>query len=232
MPPLFIVTRPQPEADTTAALVRQLGFRALVSPLLRIHALDAPPLAVLPDALLLTSARTAALAAAAYPALLPGTPTYAVGRATAAAAHAAGFTVAGEGGTDGQAALALASGHRAILHLRGEEGTPLAPPPGIELSERLLYRAEAVAAMPEAAEFALRHEPRAAVLLFSPRTARLFADLADAAGLERDRISLVALSPAVAAGAGPGWARMAIASSPSAAQCVAAAAALWQEVRP
>jgi uroporphyrinogen-III synthase len=232
MAPLLLVTRPQPEADSTATRVRQAGFRALVAPLLEIRALDPPPLDRWPEALLLTSARTAALAAAAYPALKGSIPAYAVGPATAAAARAAGFAVAGEGAADGQAALALAQDHTHILHLRGEDGAPLPPPPGLYLEERILYRAEAVARLPAEAVTALGLEPHAAVLLFSPRTARLFATLADASGLQREGIALVALSDAVAAAAGAGWARIAIAASPTAAQCVAAAATLWQESAP
>jgi uroporphyrinogen-III synthase len=228
-PPLLLVTRPRPEADRTAEMVRNAGFRALIAPLLVIRVLAPAPLADRPDALLLTSARSARLAAAAFPALLAGTPTYAVGPATAAAAAEAGFRLAAAGQSDGQAALALAAGHRTVLHVRGADGVPLVPPPDMHLVERILYKAEAVGQLQPAVAEALRLEPEVAVLLFSPRTARIFSDRVDAAGLPRDHIAIGALSGAVAAAAGCGWRAVRVADAPTAAQCVAAAAGLWQD---
>jgi uroporphyrinogen-III synthase len=228
MAPLLLVTRPQPEADETAALARAQGFRALVAPLLVIRPLAPAPLDEAVDAILLTSARSVPLAAAIYPELVGALPAFAVGPATAAAADRAGFRLEGIGASDGQAALALASPYHRVLHLRGEDGAPLLPPPGVRLVTRILYRAEPVPALDPCAVEALCREPRVAVLLFSPRTARIFAARAAEAGLLRSDIRILCLSEAVAEAAEGGWRQRMVAPAPTASDCMAAAARMWQ----
>ena len=50
--------------------------------------------------------------------------------------------------------------------------------------------------------------------LHSPRAARLFADLADAAGIARATVGLIAISEAAAEAAGEGWRAKAVAPAP------------------
>ncbi|QMW24132.1 uroporphyrinogen-III synthase [Sandaracinobacteroides saxicola] len=218
----LLITRPQPEADLTARAARTAGFTPIVAPLL----LPEPVPWTLPadpfDALLLTSPQAPALAGAALPLAAPA---WCVGARTAQAARAAGLTHLVTGDSNGAALLAraAAAGLTTLLHLAGEDRTPLAPPPGLTLLIRTVYRARAVTALPKAA---LAHltGPAPLVALFSARTATLFATLAHA--LPRARIALATLSPAIAAAAGPGWRAVAIAARPTTESLLAAARTL------
>ena len=60
----------------------------------------------------------------------------------------------------------------------------------------------------------------AAALLHSPRAAALFAALIDDARIGRADIRLVAISPAAAAAAGPGWRSVAVAPAPETTDAV------------
>jgi uroporphyrinogen-III synthase len=66
------------------------------------------------------------------------------------------------------------------------------------------------------------------VLLHSPRAAALFAELADAAGVSRATVRIAAISPAVLAAAGAGWAAGIAASSPDDDALLAAAARMCE----
>lgn len=228
--PTLLVTRPEPEASATVAAAQAAGFEAVAAPLLRIRPLPVTPAVpgAPPEAILLTSARSAALLRAARPELPADLPVFAVGPATAAAARAAGFSRVAATDTDGQAALeaAVAAGHRRILHARGSDSRPLRPPAGIEIAPLVLYRAEPVRRLAAAARNALGKG--AIALLFSPRTARLFRQRLGAAGLAPEAVAVVALSPAVATAAGPGWRALAVAGRPTTAEVLAAARRLWQ----
>jgi len=230
--PFLVVTRPRPAAARLAAAARRAGFEPLLAPLLSIEPLPLAPLPVpLPDALLVTSARTPALARRAWGRTLEGLPAYAVGAATAAAVRRAGLRLAHSGRRDGSAALAAAAadGHARVLHLRGAEGAPLSIPPGVELVPLLLYRALPAERLPPPVVAALSGGRPALVPLFSPRSARIFAGLVDAAGLRRASFGLVALSPAIAEAAGPGWRAIRTCAHPTAVEAMAAARLLWQE---
>lgn len=229
--PYLVVTRPQPAAATLARRARALGFKPLLAPLLTVETLPPPPLPDwAPDALLLSSARAPARACAAYGEMLDGLPVFAVGPATAAAARRAGLVLAHVGASNASDALAAAAaaGHRRILHLRGADAAPLAVPPEVSVWPSPLYRAVATQALPQPVVAALSRTAQAIVPLFSPRSARLFAGLVDAAGLARGQLALVALSPAVAEAAGAGWRTLAVASRPGAAEALAVALRLWQ----
>ncbi|WP_448582189.1 uroporphyrinogen-III synthase [Thermaurantiacus sp.] len=228
--PLLLVTRPEPEASATVAAARLAGFSALAAPLLRIRPVAVPSGAarLAPDAVLMTSARSAALLRAALPGLALATPVFAVGPRTAAAARAAGFKAVSATATDGQAALdaAVAAGHRCILHARGIDHRQLRVPPAVMLAPLPLYQARAVASLPAPARRALA--AGAITLLFSPRTADLFRRLVERAGLLPEGLAIVALSEAVAAAAGAGWRGIEVAHRPQTAEVLAAARRLWQ----
>ncbi len=228
----LLITRPWPAAQRTAAAARLAGFTPLIAPLLRIEPIAWHPPATLPDALLFTSAEAPPLARAlsaipAYAAL----PTYAVGARTADAARAAGFDVRAMGAADGSAALALAvaGGARRLLQVGGMDRAALCLPRGVRLTHLPVYAARTVEALPPPVVAALAGADVMATSLFSPRTAGLFAALADAAGLQRAQLRLVTLSRAVAAAAGPGWRAVAVADAPTEALLFAAAKRLWQE---
>lgn len=231
--PILLVTRPAEEAGRTAAAAAAAGFDVVVAPLLTIEPVDfaVPPWAF--DALLFTSARAPGLAATRAPELL-ALPAYAVGARTAEALEDAGFRLARMGETDGSAILGLAAaaGVRRILHLAGEATALLEVPPGLQVVRVPVYAARRVAELPQPALAALREGRLFATLLFSARTARHFRRLAEDAGLDPGRQRIVALSQAVAEGAGEGWAAVAVSEAPDLDGALAAARVLWQGREP
>jgi uroporphyrinogen-III synthase len=205
-----LVTRPEPDAQATAARLEGLGHEALVAPLLTIRH-RAPPLDLDGvDALVFTS-RNGVRAAACHPqaAGLKTLPAFVVGQATGAAARAEGFAPAGIGDRDAAALAALITGRMPagsrLLHLSGAQVAgdlhgPLAAR-GIRLDRVVLYESACVEALPPSAEEALARAALDAVLLYSPRTARCWCALAQGAGLgaAMARLRHLCLSPAVAA---------------------------------
>lgn len=220
-----IVIRPQPGADATAAAARDLGLDARVFPLFEIApvAWQAPDPAAI-DGVLIGSAN-AIRHAGPQLAAFRDKPVHAVGRATAAVARDAGLTVAavGTGGLDG--VLARISGHPRLLRLAGRERVALTVPPGIELTERIVYASEP---RPLPAELAAPLGDPAVVLLHSAIAAEHFAAECGRLGLDRGRIRLAAIGPRVAAASGPGWAEVATATRPDDAALLAQAAHLCQ----
>jgi uroporphyrinogen-III synthase len=227
--PLLLLTRPAEEAGRTAAAAEAEGFATLTAPLLQIEPLsfDVPDGPF--EALLFTSARAPALVAERAP-RLRAVPAHAVGGRTAEEVEAAGFALAGVGKDDGTAILAAmaGSGARRVLHLAGEATAPLVVPDGVELVRVPVYSARRVPELPSDARAALAQGRVFATLLFSARTARHFRQLMEEAGLEAGAQRVVALSGAVAEGAGGGWGSRAIAERPDLAGALAAARLLWQ----
>lgn len=216
-----LVTRPQPGADATAARLHAAGHVALVAPLLATEALAWTVPDPLPPAVMLTSAAAARLfdAHAAPPPALLARPCFAVGAATAAAARAAGFRDVRAGGGNAQALVdgIAAAGIAELLHLAGEDRSDVVVPAGLSIVTRVVYAARL---LPLA-----RPAPFDVAWLFSARTAAHFAAECDRLGLARDDVAIAAISPAVAAAAGPGWRRIDIAASPDESALLATLAA-------
>jgi uroporphyrinogen-III synthase len=152
---------------------------------------------------------TSANAAPALSALARRLPVFAVGDATARAARRAGCSaVISAAGSGADLARLIAQCCRpergAILHLSGADACPgmaeeLAGA-GFALRRQVVYRAIAARALSPAAVQALAGRQVEAVLLFSPRTARIFVELVARHGL-RDHLATTAaicLSAAVA----------------------------------
>ena len=186
-----LVTRPQPDAQATAARLEAAGYGAFVDPMLAVEAVAAALPSGAFDAVALTSVNGARLLGARpeLPALA-GLPLYAVGRRTAAAAPAAFGTVHVAGG-DG-AALAellrakLPAGAR-LLYVAGEEravdlGAVLAGD-GISTELFVIYRTVPAQALAATTVAAVREGRIDAAFHFSPRTAATLADRAEAAGV-------------------------------------------------
>ena len=228
--PTLLLTRPEEDCRELAEAGRALGFEALVAPLLAIEPLVPPDFTASADALLLTSARAARLAVQAWGERVTGLPVYAVGPASARAAEAAGLRLAAFGDRDASAILALAAreGNRRILHPCGWDQAPLVVPEGVVVERLPLYAARPRPLAEEVQE-ALRDGRIFAVLLFSPRTARLFRVAVDAAGIGPGAISIVAISEAAAVAAGTGWRRLEVATDPRSDAILAAAYGMWQE---
>lgn len=205
-----LVLRPEPGNRATVARCRALGLDPLAAPLFALEPRAWDPPAEPAQALLIGSA---AVFAHGGPHLfrLTHLPVHAVGASTAAAARAAGFTVATTGSGGLQAIVAdLAPG--TYWRLAGEARVALSPPPGVSVIDRVVYAARALPLTREA-EHALCAGPTLA-LLHSAEAARHFRASLHTAGIAPDRIALACLGPRIAEAAGPGWRVVAAAERP------------------
>ncbi len=178
-----------------AALLRARGHEPIISPLTEIRFSQGPDISLDGvQAILATSANGAR--ALARRTTRRDVPVFAVGRHTAAAAEVAGFHIVKS--ADGDAARLAASvvewatpeggillhaagrEHRTDLSLRiGNEG--------FRVRTQIVYEATECASLSEQALAALRCREIDAVLFFSPRSARLFAQR-----MQQERLSLAA----------------------------------------
>jgi uroporphyrinogen-III synthase len=206
----FIITRPEADAEAVAKRLESAGHAVVMAPLLAIR----PRSGVIPQrnyrAVLVTSANGArALKDHPDRQRLAGAEVHAVGPASAAAMRAAGWDAVHEAGGDVAALIAAVRQHLepadgALLYVSGEtvtgdvEGVLAAA--GYVVDRMVLYAAEPVAALPAAARAALAAGTADGVLLYSPRTAEIWARLTVAAGLGREAAQLqhLCLSEAVA----------------------------------
>jgi uroporphyrinogen-III synthase len=220
-----LVTRPHEDAESLTAALATRGVAALVEPLMEIHyrapeALDVDGV----QAILCTSANgVRALARASGE---RGVPLLAVGDATAARARAEGFgSVESAGGDVGDLARLAAARLRPqkgpLLHAAGNvvagDLVGLLRAQGFTVDRRVLYEARAAAALSPAAADSLRSGAIALALFFSPRTAAIFARLADVAGVSEccARVTALSISEAAdAALAGLPWRERRIAERP------------------
>ena len=230
MGPLALLTRPRPDSETLAALLRDRGVGSLIEPVINIHPLDDIQL---PDlnkmqALLLTSANgVRALAQLLGPppearhiALL------AVGAASAGAARQLGFqnVVSAGGNVDSLVALARARLNPArgpLLHVAGTKVAgdlaAILESHGFYVQRERIYEARARAQLSPEAQYALTDSQIDMVLFFSPRSARTFAKLSCAAAVDSAlaQVTAICLSAAVAeAASGVTWRRVRIAREP------------------
>ncbi|SEH16155.1 uroporphyrinogen-III synthase [Sphingopyxis sp. YR583] len=222
-PPL-IVTRPEPGNAATVERARAMGFEAFAMPLFDARPVDwTPPRAGDYDALLLTSAFAARLAGQGL-AELASLPVHAVGTATARAAEAAGLTVAMTGSAGAQRLLddMTSANIRNILWLCGQDRSEFS---ALDVAVVPLP-CYAVDPVPPPAGWTELTAAPAILLAHSMRAARRISDLV---GMRRDHLSLVAISPAVAAAAGTGWRDLAIAEQPDDVAILAQARALWHK---
>jgi uroporphyrinogen-III synthase len=189
----LLVTRPQEDAEGTAAALRARGHEVLVAPLLRIENLSAE-LGTGPWAAVLLSSANGARAVAAHVRRdqMTRLPAFTVGRNSAEAARATGFAqvYAANGDADDLVALAsarLAGSDLPLLYVAGETRSAdiaggLATR-GLKVETVVGYRAVAARALPEPVAAAIAGGTLAGVLHFSPRSATIFVDLVKAAGL-------------------------------------------------
>jgi len=215
-----IAIRPEPGSSATVEAARAAGLAVAAFPLFEIRPLpwDAPAAASF-DALLIGSANAVRHGGPGLEALRT-LPVYAVGDATAAAAKAAGFTVAATGRGDLQSLLDTLAGPLRLLRVTGAEHVPLTPPAGIAIETRVAYESLPLP-LPDA--LAAKLGAGALVLLHSAAAARHFAGECDRTGMARSATSLAALGPRIAAAAGDGWREVRSASEPSEAALLALA---------
>lgn len=205
-----LVTRPEPGAAQTAALVAEHGLRPVIAPALCItrRKLPLPGKAAL-QATLITSPQ----AIPALPLSLRRLPLFAVGDATAARARAGGFGTVESAAADASALAALAASRcdptagALLLAVGAGQGTALASrlrEHGFRLYRRVAYVARPAKGLPEAAKAALTSGEVACALFFSPHTARAFTRLVQRAGVAAllAEVEALAMSEAVAASLG------------------------------
>ena len=188
----LLLTRPEPDAQRTAAALRAHGHDVIVAPLLRIAPVADAPIGAGPwAAILITSANAAhALAAHAGATELRALPVFAVGRRSADAMAAAGFAgvTSADGNVGDLARLVAARLQPAarLLYLAGEDRSgDLAGDlraHGFAVETTVIYRAIATPGLPPAVAQALAGGIDG-VLHFSRRSAEVFVDAARAAGL-------------------------------------------------
>lgn len=205
----ILVTRPQPDADHTATLLRARGHDAVVCPLMEI--VPNPDITTLKtqayQAVLITSANGAR--ALAKVTTDREVQIFAVGDASAETARKAGFSRVESAAGDVETLAVLV--HKSldpaagkILHVAGSvtagDLSGILARKGFEIEKVALYRAKTSDIFPEMVQKGLKYQEFDAVVLFSPRTARIFTDLAAQAGLAKylGKITAYCLSPAVA----------------------------------
>lgn len=196
-----LVTRPQGDAELTAALLSAKGHDAIVAPLLDIRMRPGPDIA-LDDvqAILVTSAN--GVRALAHRTQRRDVKIFAVGTQTASAARALGFRNVADAAGDGAALAALVAAQLMpkagpLLHAAGAEAhgalAELLTQKGFTLRREVLYEARAADMLPQAARYALAERRLDAVLFYSPRTARIFTGLVQAGGVRDGCREIIAL---------------------------------------
>ena len=216
----LLVTRPDPDGERTAATLRSRGYEVLVAPLLQVELLADAALGDGPwGALAMTSVNAAhAVAQHSRRAELTPLPVFAVGRRTAEAARAAGFrdVTSADGDMTDLVRLIGARCRAAaapLLYLAGEDRAgdlagDLAAA-GVRVATVVAYRAAAAADLPESVLAALGAGRLDGVLHFSRRSAEIYLNCAQTAGV-LDRalapfhycLSRQVAEPLAAAGAG------------------------------
>jgi uroporphyrinogen-III synthase len=187
----LLLTRPEPEAQRTAAHLRAHGHQVVIAPLLRIEPVGDAEIGAGPwAALIVTSANAAAAAAHPRFAALRPLPVFAVGARSAAAMREAGFADVTSADGDVSDLIRVVTerleGGAALLYLAGAEragdlaGSLSAR--GFAVCTSVVYRAVKVGALPPSAVAALSGGIDG-VLYFSRRSAEAYVDAVRAAGL-------------------------------------------------
>jgi len=170
------------------------------------------------DALLLTSANAIRHGGTEL-AKLNALPVQAVGSATAAAAHEAGFRIEGVGAADVADLLAQLSPMLRLLHLAGEDHRDTDDP---RVHRQIVYRSAAID------DPGLPPLERLVTAVHSPRAGTRLAELA----VIREATAIAAISTAAAAACGDGWQRLEVADRPNDNSLLALAARLCHTMSP
>jgi uroporphyrinogen-III synthase len=211
----LIVTRPPEDAARLLARLEALGHETICSPVIRIVNRENVDVPDLPFQAVALSSANAARAIAVHTAgdRLKVVPAFAVGKQSAAAAREAGFTQVIESGGDvhalaGTIMSRCSPDQGLLLYLSGAEtagdlrGTLEAK--GFRVERLVLYDAAPAESLDTVAKAAVAGGNADGVLLYSPRSARIWMSLVVAAGLDSEatRLRHYCLSQNVAAALG------------------------------
>jgi uroporphyrinogen-III synthase len=188
----LLLTRPEADAQRTAAALRAQGHDVVVAPLIRIEPIADAKLGAGPWAAILITSANAAHAIAAHGSVtqLRALPVFAVGQRSAQAMTRAGFAdVTSADGNVGDLARRVAERLKpaaALFYLAGEERSgDLAGElgaHGFAVETAVIYRAVAVTGLPRAAAEAMA-DGIDGVLHFSRRSAEAYVAAARNAGM-------------------------------------------------
>jgi uroporphyrinogen-III synthase len=192
----LLVTRPEPDGERTAQNLRAQGHDVLLVPLMRMEAIDF----VLTDetycALVMTSANAVrAVAVHRARGKLMALRTFTVGRHTADAARATGFSdvTSADGDKDDLGRLIgtrLTGERQPLLYLASEDRSGDLAVAGMTIRTIVAYRTVAVEGFAPDVAAALARGGVDGVLHFSRRSAQIFVDCAKRAGLAHRAIAL------------------------------------------
>jgi uroporphyrinogen-III synthase len=188
----LLLTRPQADAERTAATLRARGHEVMVAPLLAIKLLSDADLGTGPWAAILVTSANAVRAMAGHRRRgeLHGVAVFTVGQHTALAMHDLGFTAvtSADGNVGDLAALVVArmKPGAQLLYLAGEERSGdlagLLRAQNFAVQTALVYRAVTAEMLPRNAADALKTAIDG-VLHFSRRSAEAYVNAARRAGL-------------------------------------------------
>lgn len=208
-----LITRPERDCADLKSRIAALGCAVSVAPLLEIAFKDIPPDALKGATGLIATSRNGLRSLAVSPALndARSLPIFVVGPATASLARDLGFQQIREGaGTAADLLPLIASAteaeRRHLIHLAGDHlafdiGDALNDK-GVRLTPLPAYASVAAETLPESVVQLLTAGALDAVVLMSPRSARVWASLILALPVKVDltKVVHVCLSPAVARG--------------------------------
>lgn len=223
----LFVFRPEPGLSVTLETAESLDLEAFGCPLFEIAPVEwVAPVADDFDGLLVGSSNAFRHAGVQIEGLAK-LPVYAVGEATAEGAREKGFIVSRTGKGGLQSLLDDLSGRELrFLRLAGEAGVELAPPEGVEIETRVVYRTVPLEIAPEVSKI-MREDGGVALLHSGEAAARLGEECARL-GIDRSTITIAALGPRIADLAGNGWESVHKAGQPRDAELLAMAQALCQ----
>jgi uroporphyrinogen-III synthase len=215
----LVILRPEPGASATFDKAIALGLDPFKLPLFEIERLDwSPPVSLSEfDGILITSANAVREAGEGLE-QLKSLPVFAVGPATAKAAYDAGFKIAKIGRGNVATLLRNIDPDLKLLHLAGEDRID---PRRVwqKITVLPVYRARKVENIDASAV------QGAVVLVHSPRGGARLAEVVT----DRSRVSIAALSKAVAAACGEGWRDVSAVARPRDSALLALAARLCEK---
>ena len=205
----LVVTRPDPDARPLIEALEKAGHEVLHAPLMEIVFRPDVKIASKDYQAVLVTSANGARALAAHPGLvcLEKALAVTVGPASTRAARDAGFSRIEQADGDVAALIDFAKANLSpqdgpLLYASGAKTTgslqARLTAAGFEVDRAILYDAVAATALPSAIADFMQTQQQSGVLLFSPRTARIWRELAAQAGLKEVKPCYFCLSHNVA----------------------------------